>query len=207
MTDSTIIPFCDVYCNAIRAVLAPGLIPLDPKDRDLVFGRAVGRVLAHELYHVFTATKHHGSRGVAQRAYSARDLFAEEFRFESGQVRKLHKALLSAFLQLAGELPRRPPPGLSIFVKSGCVGCHGEHGEGTPLGPTIHSMAKSYDSAKLAIRLDNRHTLMHERAQHLGTLWRPLAETDVENLATFLRALQKTSAECGDECALKRGSR
>jgi mono/diheme cytochrome c family protein len=193
IAEGVIIPFSDIYCDAIRAMLASGLIPLEPKDRDLVFGRAVGRVLAHELYHVFAKTKRHGSRGLAERAYSAEDLIAEEFRFDNGQVRKLRSTLLPNFLQLAGALSRAAPPGLSLFIESGCVGCHGAHGEGTLFGPAIRSVAKFYDSAKLTIRLNDQRTLMYGRALHLGALWPLLAEKDVQNLAPFVRSLAADS--------------
>jgi len=36
----------------------------------------MGRVLAHELYHIIADTAKHGREGVAQRAFSARELAA-----------------------------------------------------------------------------------------------------------------------------------
>jgi hypothetical protein len=61
INDGEILPYADIYCNAVRAFLSPQLLPLCPKERAVAFGRAVGRVVAHELYHIFAHTKQHGS--------------------------------------------------------------------------------------------------------------------------------------------------
>ncbi len=189
IVDGKVIPFCNIYCNAIRAMLASRLTSLEPDQRGAAFGRAVGRVLAHELYHALAKTKHHGSRGVGEPAYSADNLLMDEFRFDNGQVRKLQRTLLPSFLQFAGAIPRAAPVGLSLFIESGCVGCHGTHGEGTVFGPAIRSLANSYGSAELSRRLNAKGPLMYERARRLGALWPPLGEKDVKTLAAFLRSL------------------
>jgi hypothetical protein len=44
-------------------------------------GRALGRVLAHELYHIFANTTRHAADGVGKPAYSVADLLSADFRF------------------------------------------------------------------------------------------------------------------------------
>ncbi len=52
-------------------------------EREGAYGRALGRVLAHELYHIFGNTTHHASEGVAKESYTVQDLLTEEFQFEA----------------------------------------------------------------------------------------------------------------------------
>lgn len=82
ISDGAILPFSDVDCNGIREFLSDGLTGLRADERESAFGRALGRVLAHELYHVFMKTSHHAARGVAKPAYSIADLLGAEFKFE-----------------------------------------------------------------------------------------------------------------------------
>ena len=42
-------------------------------------GRALGRVLAHELYHIFANTTKHARAGIAKSCYTAPELLADEF--------------------------------------------------------------------------------------------------------------------------------
>ena len=89
ISDGVVLPFSDVDCGKIRAFLQSGLLAVPAKLREEVFGRAVGRVLAHELYHIFAKTQHHGSQGVAKPAYTVRDLLSNEFVFEERQSDEL----------------------------------------------------------------------------------------------------------------------
>ena len=59
-----------------------GLLAISGKEREEAYGRAVGRVLAHELYHIFANTLHHGSNGVGKGIYSVVDLLTRDFHFE-----------------------------------------------------------------------------------------------------------------------------
>ena len=89
VTDGQVLPFSEVNCDRIRAFLSQALIPLAPQDRNEAFGRAVARVLAHELYHIITRTAHHGSSGVARAAYTVPELMAGDFYFEKADLRAL----------------------------------------------------------------------------------------------------------------------
>jgi hypothetical protein len=105
VSDGTVIPFSDVYCSAIRAFLAPALTSTEPNRRNFVFGRAIGRVLAHELYHVLAKTKHHGSGGLGEAAYSSQELAADEFDFQDKEVQRIRVTLASTRADFVA-----PPP-------------------------------------------------------------------------------------------------
>jgi len=81
VSDGAILPFSDIDCDGIRDFLQFGLQGVDAKERPEQYGRAVGRVLAHELYHIFANTAHHGSNGVGKAVYSVRDLLSRDFEF------------------------------------------------------------------------------------------------------------------------------
>ena len=83
MSDGAILPFADVDCSAIRSFVQKELLFIRPQDREQVFGRALGRVLAHELYHIFANTTRHGTNGVAREFYGVHDLLSADFQFEA----------------------------------------------------------------------------------------------------------------------------
>ncbi len=88
-SDGVILPFGAVDCDRIRTFLQVDLLGVPAGDRDLVFGRAVGRVLAHELYHIFTRSPHHSPEGVGKAAYAVRDLLAGRFVFDASESEEL----------------------------------------------------------------------------------------------------------------------
>jgi len=51
-------------------------------QRDYLYGRAMARVAAHELYHVVIGSRDHGHEGVAKPAFSVGDLLDERFDFD-----------------------------------------------------------------------------------------------------------------------------
>lgn len=73
ISNGTVIPFADVECDRIRSSLAstPGV------PSDVLLGRALGRVLAHELHHIILRTRAHTQHGISRKSLSARDLIAD----------------------------------------------------------------------------------------------------------------------------------
>jgi len=88
-SDGVILPFGAVDCDRIRTFLQVDLLGVPAAERELVFGRAVGRVLAHELYHIFTRSPHHSPEGVGKAAYAVRDLLAGRFVFDASESMEL----------------------------------------------------------------------------------------------------------------------
>src|ERR1017187_1278765 len=80
ISDGTILPFTHVDCERVRTFLQIALLGYHPRDRERAYGRALGRVLAHELYHVFGDTPRHAARGVAKENYSVEDLLCADFQ-------------------------------------------------------------------------------------------------------------------------------
>jgi hypothetical protein len=89
ITDGVILPFSEIDCDGIRRFLQADLLRLRQEEREAALGRAVGRVLAHELYHIFAKTRMHGAEGVGKRSYTARELLSPAFHFEERECEVL----------------------------------------------------------------------------------------------------------------------
>ena len=89
VSDGQILPFTDVSCDRVREFAQAGLLAVQTADREEKYGRALGRVLAHELYHIFANTMRHGSTGVAKESYSVQDLLSDDFQFHAKESHML----------------------------------------------------------------------------------------------------------------------
>ena len=77
ITDGRVLPFSTVNCAALTRVLQPALMKEPGAQRDLLYGRAMARVIAHELYHALARTTCHAHSGIARSAFSREDLLGE----------------------------------------------------------------------------------------------------------------------------------
>ena len=89
VSNGEVLPFSEVNCDGIRDFVQCGLLSIRPKDREDAYGRAVARVLAHELYHVLAKTVHHGAYGVGKAAFSTRDLLGTTFVLEESELERV----------------------------------------------------------------------------------------------------------------------
>jgi len=76
VSNGNVIPFADVECDRIRNSLASAQIGYSSRN-DLLFGRAVGRVIAHELHHIIGRTRAHTPHGVSRKCLSPQELIAD----------------------------------------------------------------------------------------------------------------------------------
>lgn len=105
ISDGEILPFIDVNCEGVRLFVQRNLIGLPVPSRELVYGRAIARVLAHKLYHFLANTKGHAGGGLAKAAYSAEELMSQTFRFGRKEYESLrsHRANLVAQAEAQGQ--------------------------------------------------------------------------------------------------------
>jgi hypothetical protein len=99
MADGAILPFADVDCDRIRDLMTHSLAMAVPPERARMLGRAMARVLAHELYHFLMNTTRHSSSGIAKASYTAAELTCPYLRFDD------------AHLRLPGQEKVHPPGG------------------------------------------------------------------------------------------------
>jgi hypothetical protein len=77
-----ILPFSWINCETLTEMLAPSLSGKESGQRDFLYGRAMGRLLAHELYHTLSNKRGHSESGVGKATFSANDVLAERFTFD-----------------------------------------------------------------------------------------------------------------------------
>lgn len=75
ITDGRVLPFLHVDCTRLIQMLGSQVEPA-------VFGRALARVIAHELYHIVSHTAEHQEKGIAKAVFSVNDLKNPRFEFD-----------------------------------------------------------------------------------------------------------------------------
>lgn len=88
-----IIPFSDLACENLRGAVQAAISEGNPARANVLLGRAMGRVLAHELYHIVGDTSAHAREGVAQRALSPRELTTGLLDFQPADIAAVEKGL------------------------------------------------------------------------------------------------------------------
>jgi hypothetical protein len=189
ISDGEVLPFADVDCDAIRAYLLKSLFTLPPQSRENALGRAIGRVMAHELLHVFARTAHHSSHGVDQPAFTTAELLADRLVFDEREP-DLHMLRLSP-----AATPRQPlgspPAGRTAYLRAGCNICHGAQAEGTRRGPVLRVSGRFLNSVMLAAKLAKSENKMHRRAQSLKVTTPSLSEEDLPDMVSFLNSVHQ----------------
>jgi len=90
-SDATLQPFTKVSCDHVAASVRSAMWGGDFRNADLLMGRALGRVLVHELVHMLTGSAQHAREGVTRRALSGRDLIADSLPLSPADVTRLRQ--------------------------------------------------------------------------------------------------------------------
>jgi hypothetical protein len=89
VSEGHVLPFSEVKCDAVKEALSYLRPGANQGERTNAFGLAMGRVVAHELYHILARTTGHAARGLARAAESLQDLVSLEgmpFRAEDNEA-------------------------------------------------------------------------------------------------------------------------
>ena len=95
-SDGVVLPFSDLACDNLRGAVQSALLAGSQIRGNYLLGRAMGRVLAHELYHIVADTAHHGEAGVAQGALTARELTSGQLELRPSEVQAIQNNLRQA---------------------------------------------------------------------------------------------------------------
>jgi hypothetical protein len=86
-----VLPFSKVECAQVRKALSYLTPGADAGERQRALGMALGRVVAHELYHILARTTSHAADGLAKASQSLRDLIRpDELEFQEAEA--IHNA-------------------------------------------------------------------------------------------------------------------
>jgi hypothetical protein len=93
-TGGAVQPFSEVACDQVTRVMRSAMSGGDFGKADILLGRALGRVLAHEIVHVLTKSGQHGTAGVAKTALSGSQLISPELRLDVDDLERISSATL-----------------------------------------------------------------------------------------------------------------
>ena len=71
VSDGHVLPYSEVRCDEVRKVL-----PYAPNRPQQALGRALGRVVAHELYHLVAGTTRHAAAGLTKATHNWLELIS-----------------------------------------------------------------------------------------------------------------------------------
>jgi hypothetical protein len=84
-----ILPFGEVNCDQVVNTARSAMWGTDYLRADLLIGRALGRVVTHELVHMITRSREHGTEGVEKPALSGKQLIAGYLSLSAFDVDRL----------------------------------------------------------------------------------------------------------------------
>jgi hypothetical protein len=88
--DGRVQPFGEINCDRVIRVVSSALSASDYLRSDQLFGRALGRVLAHEVVHMLSDSIDHARDGLACKELSAKQLLAPALRLQARDFARLH---------------------------------------------------------------------------------------------------------------------
>src|ERR1017187_798719 len=187
ISDGEVLPFAGIDCDSILGFIDKRLFTVPPRERDQVLGRAIGRVLAHEFDHIFAETRYHGAREMDQPEYTVEELVAPSLDTGAAERHILRPAAAAPSVAQIGSAHA----GASAFAGSGCIACHGAHGEGSRYGPVLHAAGRMLNTVMLATRLARAEQKMCQRAAALKLPAPSLEETEIQDVVSFLNQMDQ----------------
>ena len=104
VVDGHVLPFSEVECDQVRKALSYLSPETDRLERQRALGLAMGRVVAHELYHILARTTGHAKSGLAQAQQSLLELVGEgRLKFGERDTKAMGEGLRSG---VSGFLPQ-----------------------------------------------------------------------------------------------------
>lgn len=89
VAEGEVLPYSEVECDAVRRFLPESKLAGSRREKDFAMGQAIGRVLAHELYHAVWRTTVHGRSGLTRAIHTPRELRSGTLRFSAAEIATL----------------------------------------------------------------------------------------------------------------------
>lgn len=109
VSSGRVLPYFKVDCDRLVRTLAPMFRLLSVPMRQDLLGRALARVMAHEIYHIVGATTVHEATGVTKPVLTAKDLLAVRLDFSRSSLFRIRTAYSPQLLP-AQDLAALVPP-------------------------------------------------------------------------------------------------
>ena len=94
-TDGVVQPFSAVACDKVTSAIRPAMSGGDFAKADVMLGRALGRVLAHEVVHMLSKSGAHAHDGVAKTSLSGSQLIAPVLKLGAADLERMHTRIPS----------------------------------------------------------------------------------------------------------------
>lgn len=92
-TDGEMLSFGEVQCDRVRLSMERIYGPDSAERHSVLYGKALARVVAHEMYHMLANSSVHSKEGVTKSRLSAQELTQRPLQFSEGADNVLRKAL------------------------------------------------------------------------------------------------------------------
>jgi hypothetical protein len=89
-TDHSVQPFGEVACDQVTAAVRPAMWGSDFAEADFLLGRALGRVVAHELLHMLSKSNAHAREGLAHESLTGQQLIAPVLQFTPADLDRIY---------------------------------------------------------------------------------------------------------------------
>lgn len=91
VTDGQVLPFSEVLCERVLRSAKRAMWGGEHGRANHLLGRALARVVAHELIHILTGEKSHSHDGVFQRTLTGRQLIEDGIDFAGSEFEQLRR--------------------------------------------------------------------------------------------------------------------
>ena len=92
-SDGDILSFGAIDCDRVRTSLKRTMIGHDYARGEALLGRALGRVMAHEMYHMLARSGSHASEGVTRECLSARELVRDRLMLSDKSLKAIREQM------------------------------------------------------------------------------------------------------------------
>ncbi len=103
--DGRMLTFCELDCDQVRRYIQPAINRHNVVRMQFLLGQALGRVLAHELYHILTENRDHGRVGVTKSMLTPTDLVEWVLEFELADVEMIRQNVMRRVEHRLGVWP------------------------------------------------------------------------------------------------------
>jgi hypothetical protein len=93
MTEGRILSYCEVDCDGVRGMIRSATSSESFVQMQNLFGRALGRVLAHEVFHILSGTTRHRREGVSKAVVTPEELVDGVVKLELEEVEAIYRNL------------------------------------------------------------------------------------------------------------------
>ena len=99
ISDGHVLPFFRVDCTRLIQMFGRRI-------NSSILGRALARVMAHEIYHIVARTPEHQETGVAKAIFSTQDLTEAEFGFDAWSILLMRPSPVAGVADASGASGR-----------------------------------------------------------------------------------------------------